>query len=279
MAEEGRRHGRSATNRSSRSPPTRWMPKFPRPVAGVLSEIRYRRADRHHQHRGCGDRRQCGNPRQLSLLRRALLRQLRQRRRTAPARAATASASTGETPRSSPLVRKIAKENNVDLAQDPGHRSFRPHHQARTSSAICEKLRRGSDSYSGRCSAPACCTRGGSGEARARCAPAPLPGELVPMSKMRSHHRAPHGRVQADQPARPHRLQGGHDPHRPPARKGEVEVRAAQRRQADLHAVHHPRRHRRPAQASHRQRRRSRASRSATTRTSTSASPSRWSGD
>ena len=35
------------------------------------------------------------------------------------------------------------------------------------------------------------------------------------------HHRAAHGRVQAHQPARPHRLQGGHDPHRQAAREGE----------------------------------------------------------
>jgi hypothetical protein len=60
--------------------------------------------------------------------------------------------------------------------------------------------------------------------------------------------------------------------------KEKNEVRAAQRRQADLHAVHHARRHRRAAQAPHRQRQRSKATRSATTRTSTSASPSRSTG-
>ena len=33
--------------------------------------------------------------------------------------------------RSSPLVRRIAKEHNVDLASGPGHRLQRPHHQRR----------------------------------------------------------------------------------------------------------------------------------------------------
>src|SRR5438270_165713 len=58
----------------------------------------------------------------------------------------------------------------------------------------------------------------------------------------------------AHQPSRPHRLQSGHDAHRQNPRKREVEVRAAQRRQAHVHALHHPRRRLRPAQASRRKR-------------------------
>ena len=63
-------------------------------------------------------------------------------------------------------------------------------------------------------------------------------------------HCAAHGRVQAHQPACAHRLQGGHDAHREAAREGEGQVRAAQRREADLHAVHHARGRGRAAQAS-----------------------------
>ena len=37
----------------------------------------------------------------------------------------------GEHVRSSPLVRKIAKDNNVDLTAGSGHRIRRPHHQER----------------------------------------------------------------------------------------------------------------------------------------------------
>ena len=50
--------------------------------------------------------------------------------------------------------------------------------------------------------------------------PSPLPLPLQHPGRARSHdqdalhHRAAHGRVQAHQPARPHRLQGGHDAHR-----------------------------------------------------------------
>ena len=40
MAEEAGRARRSATSRCLRSPPTRWMPKFPLPASGVLKEIK-----------------------------------------------------------------------------------------------------------------------------------------------------------------------------------------------------------------------------------------------
>ena len=49
----------------------------------------------------------------------------------------------------------------------------------------------------------------------------PQPGELVPMTKMRSIIAQAHGRIQAHQRARPHCVQGGHDAHRPKLREKE----------------------------------------------------------
>ncbi|MEO6815629.1 MAG: dihydrolipoamide acetyltransferase family protein, partial [Edaphobacter sp.] len=92
----------------------------------------------------------------------------------APA-AAAASASTTDHVRSSPLVRKIAKDNNVDLAQVPGTGS-----EGRiTKTDILGHLEGGAKP------APAAATPA----AAAKPAPAvaqPQPGELVPMTKMRS---------------------------------------------------------------------------------------------
>ena len=96
--------------------------------------------------------------------------------------------------RSSPLVRKIAKENNVNLAQVLGNRSRRTHHEGRHR-RLHRQARRGG------ASAPAsqrsCASRGSALQLPqprpASCrSPAPLqpvggvtPGELVPMSTMR----------------------------------------------------------------------------------------------
>jgi 2-oxoglutarate dehydrogenase E2 component (dihydrolipoamide succinyltransferase) len=94
---------------------------------------------------------------------------------TAPVAAApaveTAAAASGERLRSSPLVRKIAKDNNVDLAQVPGTGSA----GRITKTDILSHL----ENPVAKAAAPA------AAPAKAAAA-APLPGELVPMSKMRS---------------------------------------------------------------------------------------------
>jgi pyruvate dehydrogenase E2 component (dihydrolipoamide acetyltransferase) len=91
---------------------------------------------------------------------------------TAPA---AASASTTDHVRSSPLVRKIAKDNNVDLTQVPGTGS-----EGRiTKTDILGHLEGGAKP------APAVATPVAAKPA-APPAPTPQPGELVPMTKMRS---------------------------------------------------------------------------------------------
>ncbi|HEV2708935.1 MAG TPA: 2-oxoglutarate dehydrogenase, E2 component, dihydrolipoamide succinyltransferase [Edaphobacter sp.] len=93
--------------------------------------------------------------------------------KAAPAAAPAPSATEGERVRSSPLVRKIAKDNNVDLAQVPGTGS-----EGRiTKNDILGHLEGGAKPAAGAASAPA---------AAKPAAPAPQLGELVPMTKMRS---------------------------------------------------------------------------------------------
>ena len=99
----------------------------------------------------------------------------------APAAAAPAAAPTppGERLRSSPLVRKIAKDNNVDLAQVPGTgsagRITKADILSHMEQAHMEKP------AAARPSAPA-----PAAAAAKPTAPAPEPGSLVPMTKMRS---------------------------------------------------------------------------------------------
>jgi len=94
-----------------------------------------------------------------------------------PAPAATpTAASTGEPLRSSPLVRKIASENNVDLSTVPG---------TGASGRITKQ------DILGHLEAPAAAPKPAAAAPVAAApakpaAPAPLPGELVPMTKMRS---------------------------------------------------------------------------------------------
>jgi len=97
--------------------------------------------------------------------------------KAAPAAAPAPSATAGERVRSSPLVRKIAKDNNIDLAQVPGTGS-----EGRiTKTDILGNLEGGAKP------APAAAAPAASAPAAAKpAAPAPQPGELVPMSKMRS---------------------------------------------------------------------------------------------
>jgi pyruvate dehydrogenase E2 component (dihydrolipoamide acetyltransferase) len=88
-----------------------------------------------------------------------------------------ASAAQGDHPRSSPLVRKIAKDNNVDLAQVPGTGSS----GRITKTDILGHM----ESPAAPAAAPAKPAASAPAPAKAS-APTPAPGELVPMTKMRS---------------------------------------------------------------------------------------------
>ncbi len=96
----------------------------------------------------------------------------------AAAPSATTKAPEGERVRSSPLVRKIAKDNNVDLSQVPGTGAS----GRITKTDIVSHLEQGPKPVAAAptASAPA------PAAAAKPAAPQPQPGELVPMSKMRS---------------------------------------------------------------------------------------------
>jgi 2-oxoglutarate dehydrogenase E2 component (dihydrolipoamide succinyltransferase) len=95
-----------------------------------------------------------------------------------PSAAPLAAASAGEGLRSSPLVRKIAAENNVDLTQVPGTgaagRITKQDITAHISTGGAARAAAPAAPAAARPSAPAAPTS------------APMPGELVPMSKMRA---------------------------------------------------------------------------------------------
>jgi pyruvate dehydrogenase E2 component (dihydrolipoamide acetyltransferase) len=99
----------------------------------------------------------------------------------APAVASTAAASEGERVRSSPLVRKIAKENNVDLAQVPGTGAS----GRITKTDIVSHLEQGPKPTTAAPAVPSPATSAPAAAAKP-AAPQPQPGELVPMSKMRA---------------------------------------------------------------------------------------------
>lgn len=103
----------------------------------------------------------------------------------APSAPAAASASAGAGARSSPLVRKIASENNVDLSQVPGTGS-----QGRiTKDDILGHLQKPAAAAAAApaAAAPApAAAAAAPAKAPAPAPAAPMPGELVPMTKMRS---------------------------------------------------------------------------------------------
>jgi 2-oxoglutarate dehydrogenase E2 component (dihydrolipoamide succinyltransferase) len=105
-----------------------------------------------------------------------------------PAATPTPSATAGEAPRSSPLVRKIASENNVDLTTVPGTGAS----GRITKQDILGHLEGGAPAPAPAAAAtPAPTAAVPASPAPARQAPAapasaPAPGELVPLSKMRS---------------------------------------------------------------------------------------------
>jgi 2-oxoglutarate dehydrogenase E2 component (dihydrolipoamide succinyltransferase) len=94
--------------------------------------------------------------------------------------APTAAATTGEGLRSSPLVRKIAKENNVDLASVPGTGAS----GRITKQDIVGHLEGGAPAATP--AATPAAAPSAAKPAPAAPASAPQPGELVPLSKMRS---------------------------------------------------------------------------------------------
>ena len=96
----------------------------------------------------------------------------------APAAPAAAAAATGERPRSSPLVRKIAAENNVDLTTVPGSGA----------SGRITKQDITAHIAGGGAAQPAAAPAAAPAKPAAPAAPTytPMPGELVPMSKMRA---------------------------------------------------------------------------------------------
>lgn len=96
----------------------------------------------------------------------------------ASAPVAAVSASEGERLRSSPLVRKMAKDNNVDLAQVPGTGAS----GRITKQDIVGHLEGGAKPAA---AAPVASTPAPAAAAKP-VAPPPTPGELVPMTKMRS---------------------------------------------------------------------------------------------
>jgi pyruvate dehydrogenase E2 component (dihydrolipoamide acetyltransferase) len=91
--------------------------------------------------------------------------------KTPVAQVAAPKPAPGERPRSSPLVRKIAKDNNIDLTQVAGSGSA----GRITKNDILSHLAKPAGQAG---SAPAAMAKAGP--------PTPLPGELVPMTKMRS---------------------------------------------------------------------------------------------
>ena len=102
----------------------------------------------------------------------------------APA-AEAASAASGERLRSSPLVRKIAKDNNVDLSQVPGTGSAGRITKSDILSHLENPSARPAAAKPAAPAQPLTPATAPAAVAKA-AAPAPLPGELVPMTKMRS---------------------------------------------------------------------------------------------
>ena len=100
---------------------------------------------------------------------------------------AAPSASVGEAPRSSPLVRKIASENNIDLRAIPGTGAS----GRITKQDILGHLEAGPTVAPAAVAAPVAASPAPiaavtPAKAAPAPAPAPMPGELVPLSKMRS---------------------------------------------------------------------------------------------
>ncbi len=144
----------------------------------------------------------------------------------------------------SPLVRKMARENNIDLSKIRRHRRRQPHHQARSggiSDASARSSRAGPSRRAGSRSSPAAAARASARAAasgrRHRAAPVevpaaassrlasrrasllPCPAQPPPTRRAHEQHaaedRRAHGVQQAHLRARHHRAQGRHDQESP----------------------------------------------------------------
>ncbi len=152
--------------------------EIPSPVAGTLSEIKVQEGrHRYDQHGRRGYRR---SGRQICCSSCIDPCSPRQRRLLSAAAASSASAAAGERVRSSPLVRKIAKDNNVDLSQVPGTGAS----GRITKTDIVSHLEQGPKPVAAASVAPP--VSAPAPAAAKPAAPQPQPGELVPMTKMRS---------------------------------------------------------------------------------------------
>ncbi len=102
-----------------------------------------------------------------------------------PATAQANAGTTGERQRSSPLVRRIAKDNNLDLSQIPGTGAGR---RITKDDALAYIGQRGKSSGSAATAPPASAAVPSVAPSLAASAPAEIsiPGDLVPLSKMRS---------------------------------------------------------------------------------------------
>jgi pyruvate dehydrogenase E2 component (dihydrolipoamide acetyltransferase) len=108
---------------------------------------------------------------------------------SAPAPVAAPSASTGERLRSSPLVRKIASENNIDLRGVPGTGSSGRITKQDILGHLQGAFTPAPAVAAAPVVAPAAAASAPAAAPAAKAAPAaatPMPGELVPLSKMRS---------------------------------------------------------------------------------------------
>jgi pyruvate dehydrogenase E2 component (dihydrolipoamide acetyltransferase) len=99
---------------------------------------------------------------------------------------ASASASEGERLRSSPLVKKIAKDNNVDLAQVPGTGASGRITKADIVGHLEGGAKPAAAPVAAAPAAPVAAAPAASAAPAKPVAPPPTPGELVPMTKMRS---------------------------------------------------------------------------------------------
>ena len=207
------------------------------------------------------------------------------------AAAAPPQRPNGQKIRSSPLVRRIARENNVDLSQIPGtgaggRISKHDIRAAIEGGAVSAAIETFIWRFSNRCRAGArslcsatCC-------GRRRCIRRSRDGRPARENVLRplrspayvgdaAAHRRAHGTFEARLPAcvlggRSQRLRHRRAPH-----KNERQIRAVERHEAHLHALLRARCGRRPARVSHGEFLRRTARTSSCTRNATSASPSR----
>ena len=196
--------------------------EIPSPAAGVLAEIKVE-AGNHgaDQHRGGTRSTRAGRGAAARRQLQAPQPRLPTRRQQPQPRSETGEAESGERVRSSPLVRKIAKENNVDLRQGCRHRLRRAGLPRKTFSATWPRVVHSS--------------AGGGQNRRQRpptrhplplsCPGGAKPAAAAPAAGGHSRRRAgaadPHaldhcpadGRLQAHQRPCAHRLQDRHEPH------------------------------------------------------------------